>query len=64
MNYNELHLGKNIEFLISISKHKKFEIAEMLGISRQQKIILLILTLLINLIKLQSNYLQQAYSKV
>lgn len=36
MNYNELHIGKNIEFLISISKHKKFEIAEMLGISRQQ----------------------------
>ena len=36
MNYNDLHIGKNIEFLISISKHKKFEIAEMLGISRQQ----------------------------
>lgn len=36
MNYNDLHIGKNIEFLISTSKHKKFEIAEMLGISRQQ----------------------------
>ena len=35
MNYNDLHIEKNIEFLISISKHKKFEIAEMLGISRQ-----------------------------
>lgn len=36
MNYNDLHIGKNIEFLLSTSKHKKFEIAEMLGISRQQ----------------------------
>ena len=36
MDYNDLHIGKNIEFLLSTSKHKKFEIAEMLGISRQQ----------------------------
>lgn len=36
MNYNDLHIGKNIEFLLNTSKHKKFEIATMLGISRQQ----------------------------
>lgn len=36
MNYNDLHIGKNIEFLLSTSKHKKFEIAEMVGITRQQ----------------------------
>lgn len=35
MNYNELHLGKNIEFLIDEKRFKKYEIAEALGITRQ-----------------------------